>query len=263
MQPLIPWFTPPAFELGPVTVHGFGILVAIGFWVGSVLAQRKVTQFTTDPQAPDRINRMVTWLIVGMFVGGHLGHVLWYDPASIAKDPMVLLRFWEGLSSTGGFAFCVPATILFFRKERVSYWPYADALAWGFALGYGFGRLGCFSAHDHPGVQSDFYLAVYGMCPGNNPAVACLDMGLLEAIYMFVVVFGGFLIAGRKPRPLGFYTGLLPLLYGPWRFTAEFFRHPDGIDARYFGLTPAQYGAILITLLGVGVMSARGRAPTP
>lgn len=259
MHPLIPFFEPPAFDLGPVTVHGFGILVALGFWFGAAKAQNKAVKFTGDETASQRINRLVTWLIVGTFVGGHLGDVLFYRPDELAKDPMLLFRVWEGLSSFGGFAACVPLTVWFFRRERKPYWPYADALAVGFSLGWFFGRMGCFSAHDHPGAQTDFWLGVYGMCPGNNPNVACHDLGLYEALWSGAtwVVFE---LLDRKPRFHGFYVGWLAACYGAFRFVSDFFRSHAGVDVRYAGLTPAQYGSIVVFLLGVWIVTTRSRA---
>ena len=257
MQPLIPWFEPFSFDIGPVSIHGFGILVAIGFLVGGNVAMKKAVRFTGDPGAAERVNRLVGWLVLGTFVGGHLGDVLFYRPHLIAEDPMILLRVWEGLSSFGGFAACVPLSIWFVRREKLPLWPYLDALAIAFSLGWFFGRMGCFSAHDHPGTQTNFWLGVYGVCPGNNLTVACHDLGLYEAIWSGVTYLL-FVALDRKPRFHGFYVSLLAILYGPFRFFLDFGRSSP-VDVRYGGLTPAQYGAIVVTLLGVWMLATRSK----
>ena len=229
MHPLIPWFEPPAFTILGITIHGFGILVALGFWFGADVAMKKAIQFTGDPKAGERINRLVTWLIVGTFVGGHLGDVLWYHPEDLAKDPWLLVRVWEGLSSFGDFLACVPISVLFFTRKRISPWPYLDALAFGLTLGWFFGRMGCFSAHDHAGGQTDFWLGVYGMCPCNNPTIACHDLGLYEGLFS-LATFGAFTLADRRPRFHGFYVGWIAASYGPVRFVLDFFRNTAGPD---------------------------------
>lgn len=273
MQPILPCFEPFSIPLfGNVAVHMFGILVAVGFLLGGNLAQRKAQRFGVDPEF---INQLIGWLVLGTFVGGHLGHLLFYEPWLLAEDwkqissgninllSLNLFQVWHGLSSYGGFLFCIPLTVWFFRRHQQPYWPHADALAFGFSLGWFFGRLGCFSAHDHPGPISNFFLAVPGACHASdgmiNCAVACHDMGLYEALWSgFTWVL--FEVLDRKPRFHGFYVGLLPVMYGPYRFLSDFLRsHP--VDARYLGLTPAQYGSIVLTGLGVWILYTRSRTP--
>ncbi|MES2640291.1 MAG: prolipoprotein diacylglyceryl transferase [Myxococcota bacterium] len=260
MHPLIPAFEPFAFDVGPVAIHGFGILVAIGFLIGGNVAQKKSAEFTGDPKASDRINRLVGWLIFGTFVGGHLGDVLLYHPQDLLTDPMLIFRVWEGLSSFGGFAMCVPLCIWFFYREKVNPWPYLDGLAFGFAIGWFFGRMGCFSAHDHPGAQTNFWLGVYGMCPGGNPTIACHDLGLYEALWSGAV-FLLFTLLDRKPRFHGFYVAWIAVLYGPFRFFLDFGRSsPVDEGGRLAGLTPAQYGSVIVTLLGFWMLSVRSKS---
>lgn len=312
MHPLIPYFEQPTFEIGPLAIHGFGILVAIGFWVGGELAQRRAVRFTEQEAASERIHRVVGWLVFAAIVGGHLGHMFFYEignvvdavqavlaspayqtadaqghgwdvirvqgwgddlnpgPIQTASDAWLhkLPRVWDGLSSFGGFLLGVPLTVLFFRREKLPYWPYADALGWGFAAGFGIGRLGCFWAHDHPGAQTNFWLGVEGICLDDRGAhipapIACHDMGLYEALWVFGIL-GVFFIVGRKPRAPGTYIGLLALLYGPARIAMDFLRSNYGPDVRYLGLTPAQYGSLLVSALGVWMLvRTRGKAPLP
>ena len=275
MQPLIPYFTDPYFTIPFVgmDIHAFGILVALGFVFGGNVAQTQAVRFGGSP---DGINRLIGWLVFGVFVGGHWGHLLMYEPGTMTgelerfsrffteiahfrvphgDDVPVLFQFWHGLSSFGGFFVCIVLTVWFFRKEKLPFWPNADAIAYGLTLGWFFGRMGCFSAHDHAGTPTNFYLGVYGMCPGNNPTVACHDLGLYEAIWS-ASAFGLFTWLNRLRRPTGFYTGMLATLYGPCRFASDFFR-PIETDTRYAGLTPAQYGSIVLTVVGLWILRTR------
>lgn len=257
MQPLIPYFEPFSLDLGPISIHGFGILVAIGFLLGGNVAMKKAVRFSGDPAAAEKVNRLVGWLVVGTFIGGHLGDVLMYRPHLIKEDPLILLRVWEGLSSFGGFLACVPISVWFVKKEKLPLWPLLDALAIAFALGWFFGRMGCFAAHDHPGQQTNFWLGVYGMCPGGNPTIACHDLGLYEALWsgaMYLI----FVALDRKPRFSGLYVGLLALSYGPFRFFLDFGRSSP-VDVRYGGFTPAQYLSLVVALLGLWILASRSK----
>lgn len=277
MHPLLGPWDPFSIPIGPISIHGFGILVALGFVFGSSLSQRMATRFGGDA---DAINRLVGWLVVGTFLGGHFGDILWYRPLELAKDPELFaemfrklasgtlpaardlpltLRVWDGLSSFGGFVVCVPITVYFFWREKKAFFPHGDALAIGLTLGWFFGRMGCFSAHDHPGSETQFWLGVYGMCTGNDPEVACHDLGLYEAIWS-----GGmwllFRALARVPRFPGFYCAVLALSYAPFRFFLDFYRSAP-IDVRYNGLTPAQYWTVVLFVVGVLVVAFQFRKP--
>ena len=152
------------------------------------------------------------------------------------------------------------ASIWFFRREKKPWFPYADCLATGMALAYFFGRMGCFVAHDHPGTQTMFWLGVPGMCPDKGPAVACHDLGLYEAFWA-LGLFITFWFLDKKPRFPGFFVAVLFMAYGPTRLVLDAFRHPD-LDTRYFGLTPAQYGSVLLTFIGVWMfVRQKGKPP--
>jgi len=122
-----------------------------------------------------------------------------------------------------------------------------------------FGRSGCFSVHDHPGVVSDFFLAVDNY---QGEGVSRHDLGLYEVLWsIFAIAL--FMLLVQKPRKRGFFMALLPMIYAPVRFFLDFLREtPDhGGDVRYFGLTPGQYGSILFFIVGVVIAVRVARKP--
>ena len=252
---MIPWFETPSIPLpiDGLAIHAFGVLVAIGFWVGTWLAGVKCRRDGLNPELP---YQLVGWLIVSTFVGGHVFHALFYEPERLAEDWTYIFRLYDGLSSTGGLITSVVVTIVFFKVvKRVPFFAYADCVAWGLMTGWIFGRLGCFVAHDHPGAETDFFLGVQGMCPPQGPlAATCHDMGLYEAIFAMFAA-GAFHWFDRTRRHPGFFIAMICLFYGPYRFLSDFLRHQD-LDERYFGLTPAQYFAMGLVVLGAVVLAA-------
>lgn len=249
MHPLIPPFEAPVLNIPlpglTLPLHVFGALVAAGFILGGRQSMNRASRLGLDPEV---INRLIGWLVLGTFIGGHFGHAIMYEPQLYIDNPLKLLDPREGLSSFGGFIVCVPLAVYYFHREKKPVWPYLDCLAHGMALGWFFGRMGCFSAHDHPGQPTEFWLGVYGMCPGHDPTVACHDLGLYEALWS-LGMFGLFVWMDRlrawKP---GTFVLLLGGVYGPFRLFLDNFR-PESTDVRYFGLTPAQYGSIVLTLV--------------
>ncbi len=260
MHPIIPYFERIVFTLpellGGFQLHGFGILVATGFLLGANLAQRKCRRDGLDPEI---INRMVGYVVAGVFIGGHLGHALMYDPAHYFKNPIEFLKVWQGLSSFGGFAASAILVIWFLKRTKVPFWPFGDTVAYGLMLGWFMGRMGCTAAHDHPGNFSDFWLAVPGMCPSGDPISACHDLGFYEALYTLCMLLA-FIWLDRKPRFPGFYVGWMVTSYAPVRFAMDFLRNPT-TDVRYLGLTPAQYGCLVLLPIGLYVLATRWNKP--
>lgn len=283
MKPLIPWFDAPVLNIplpnSTLPLHGFGLLVALGFIFGGRAAMGRATRLNLDAEV---INRLVGWLVVGTFVGGHLGYGIMYRPGeyfgdlggqfgafwdSLMDHPFSpfnwalpeLFKVWHGLSSFGGFAACVPIAIWFFWREKVSVWAFLDCLAYGMALGWFFGRMGCFVAHDHPGTETNFWLGVYGICqPGNNKMVACHDLGLYEGLWS-LAMFGILTVMDRRAWKAGTLVLTLGLGYAPVRFVMDFFR-PEVTDARYLGFTPAQYGAVVVVVVCIVGLVIRARS---
>jgi phosphatidylglycerol:prolipoprotein diacylglycerol transferase len=245
---MIPWFNIRFPSLGPLTIHAFGILVATGILVGARLTRNRGRELgLTD----EKVASMITTTLVCGFLFSHIFDVFAYQTAGPSPTLWQIINPFGGLSSYGGFIGALGGLFYWCKKEKTPVMPYADSLAFGLATGWMFGRLGCFTAHDHPGRFTNFFLAV------RYPEGARHDLGLDEAIWAFLVSMLFFYLSrlSRRPRPLGLYVTLLTLLYAPVRFGFDFLRAIDvqGADPRYFGLTPAQYGSLAVLVVGVGL----------
>jgi phosphatidylglycerol---prolipoprotein diacylglyceryl transferase len=246
---VIPYFEQPKLHLGPITIHAFGVLVALGILLAFRLIRRRAPKLGLDPVLAERLAmRMV---IVG-FISAHIVDRIAYFPRDLLARPWSLLFIWESISSFGGFIGATLVAILFVRKQRAGAlgWQYLDLIAWAFPAAWLFGRMGCAVAFDHPGVATGFFLA-----QRYSDHVIRHNLGFYEAIYtIFLVVLFQKLGRGRPQAP-GSYVGLLALAYAPVRFLLDTLRWDD---ARYFGFTPGQYGSVL--LAGVGFLLLRAAA---
>jgi phosphatidylglycerol:prolipoprotein diacylglycerol transferase len=238
---MIPYFEQPVLSIGPLEITLFSVLVVLAAAVGVVVVRRHARRRGLDPLLGERL---AVWALVGGFLGAHLVDRLAYFPAETLRDPLSLLRVWEGLSAFGGFLGAVVAIALFSRRAdmRAHRWPYADAVAYAFPFGWVVGRLGCFVAYDHPGTPTGLFLG-----QTYRDGVVRHNLGLEEALYTLIIV-GLFLALGRRPRRPGLLTGLLAVLYAPGRFLLDFLRIGE---PRYLGLTPGQWGSILLLPVGV------------
>jgi phosphatidylglycerol---prolipoprotein diacylglyceryl transferase len=263
MAPLVPYLDPPelvllparvlgAFPPAPLTLKPFGTLVALGVYFGAAVAVRQARRLGMNERV---MISFLTWIVLSSFFFGHFFDALSYYPDEVRRDPWMLLRLWEGLSSFGGFAGALIGGFAWRLRHRTPILAYADVVASSFPVSWTFGRLGCSLAHDHPGLRSEAWYAV------RYPGGGRLDLGLYELLITLPLLVV-FLRLQRRPRPWGFYAGSMCTYYAPLRFLLDFLRAPQnespgpfGVmgDARYGGLTPAQWACIPLFALGLYV----------
>jgi len=247
---MIPYFNGHLFTIFGLPIYMFGVLVAIGVIVGDRVVVAQGKKHGLDPQDVRFLNARI---VIGGFIMAHLVSVIFYFPERIKENPLVLLNVWSGLSSFGGFLGALIAFLYYTKREKIPRLAYADSVAPGLAVGWIFGRTGCFTAHDHPGRLTSFFLSV------QYPGGARHDLGLDELLFTIVMTAILFWYA-RKPRPAGHVIALLALMYAPVRFGLDFLRATDygqHPDARYAGMTPAQWACLGTAALAVKLMTSR------
>ena len=239
---MIPFFELPTFHAGPLTIAPFGIFVGLGVYLASVIL---VAEAKRDGRSTRVLADYAFWGFVGGLVGGHLMHVLLYHPEELQKSAFQIFKIWDGLSSTGGLLGGVVTAMIFFRVRHASFWDYGDAFGLAVPTGWAIARVGCFVSHDHPGKLTSFPLAV------NFAAGARHDLGLYDALWLTGIALLVWFLARRKLL-VGRHLALAGMLYAVGRIFFDTLRATDlpYVDARYFGLTPAQYFCIALFLFG-------------
>lgn len=262
MLAALPYFYLPVLPIsvpgmGSIPVDPWATLVCLGFVLGLEVARWRAIRLGLDVR--DLVDGAVFTVLMGFFVA-HVFTVVFYFPERLREQGIwSILKVWEGFSSTGGFIGAVLGAWLFygFVRKRPAL-RHADVICFGFPVGWFFGRMGCGVVHDHVGRLTTFPLAMdfdhgIGGGPG-SPWVHGIrhELGLYEMVYMIPVV-ALFFWLGRKDRVPGYFLGLFGIVYAPLRFVLDFLRNADleHQDARYFGLTPAQYGMIVLFLVAI------------
>jgi phosphatidylglycerol:prolipoprotein diacylglycerol transferase len=245
---MIPWFVVPPLQLGPLAIQPFGVLAATGIFLAGKLLTRAAARRGLDPVP---VEKAAGWAVVGGIAGAHLVHVLFYHPEELREGGLLqLFKVWDGLSSTGGVIGGLLAVLIYFHRRHLRFSRFADVFALAVAPGWMVARLGCFSVHDHPGVLTSFPLAVA------FPQGARHDLGLYDAIVLAAL---SLLLHALDRRGLlrDRLLALLAVLYGASRFLLDFLRARDlpYSDARYLGLTPAQYACIALLIWGLWTIS--------
>ena len=216
------------------------------------------------PAEPGRIEDLLTWVIVGVVLGGRLGFVLFYHPAYFLSNPLEIVKVWQGgMAFHGGFLGVVVAAWLWAGRNGVARLELADALALATPLGIFLVRIANFINAElwgHP-TTMPWGVAFPGAgqdCPGivgicaRHPSQ--LYEAVLEGLLLGLVLFYLAFRRGWLMRP-GQIAGLFFAGYGAARFVVEFFRVPDlfepGSLMAMIGLTKGQTYSLPMVAVGL------------
>jgi phosphatidylglycerol:prolipoprotein diacylglycerol transferase len=262
----IPYYELPALRLPfDQKIDIFGVVSAIAVFLGAWIAAKEARNYAKVSDQP--LRDVVPWAVGFGLIGGHFMHLFAYHPELLTEAAKisawtvvkVILSVWDGLSSMGGVLGALLGIFIYFRKEKIPLTPYLDPLALGTSVGWSLGRFGCFLVHDHPGVKTDFFLAV------EFPGGPRHDLGLYD-MFVLMAIAGVLYTVKRTRPPAGTLMGLLAVLYTVPRFFLDFLRASDlsFVDRRYAGLTPGQYTVVGIFAVGVWLIArARRTSLTP
>lgn len=234
------------FSIGPLTVHGYGLMIAVGVILAVVLAVFRAKKRGLDENIIYNIG--IATLLSGFF-GAKLLYCL-IEFQSFLQNP------WEFLSGSGfvvygGIVGGVVAAMLYCRVKKVSFLKYFDLLAPSVALAQGFGRIGCFLAGCCYGRETD---AWYGVI---FPDGCLAPVGVQLIPTQLFSSAGDFTIAllllfyARKRRPDGKTGALYLVLYSVGRFFIEFLRNDSRGSIAF--LSTSQFIAILILVMGLAL----------
>lgn len=188
------------------------------------------------PFMADQADTFLTYLILGVIIGGRLGYVFFYNLDFYLADPFKILRIWDGgMAFHGGFIGVIVAVILFSRAYVTPLWSTADLVALSTPPGLFFGRIANFVNAELWGRPTGVPWGVIFPgdlaqdCPGKLGECARHPSQLYEAgleglalfFILFLLAFYGGL---RLP---GLVTGTFALGYGASRFFVEYYRVPD------------------------------------
>jgi len=263
----------------------FGIL--IGWRICLAAVQRlSIWPHAGPPLDPRQIETLLTWIILGVIVGGRLGFVLLYQPVHYLTNPLEILMVWQGgMSFHGGFAGVATATFLFCTRQKAPLLSTADLLALATPPGLFLGRLANFTNNElwgrltdvpwaviFPGEAAQACTGVTGLC-ARHPSQ--LYEALLEGLLLGMLLL---YLAWRHDwlKAPGAVTGVFLIGYGLARSFVELFRQPDAqfmsVDnpighALHFGglgLTMGQVLSMPMILIGTALLlHAMGKTKGP
>ena len=266
----------------------YALAYIVGILIGWRLIARAIKapglwKNDSPPMTLEQLEDLLTWIIIGVIVGGRLGFVLFYQPAYYLANPVDILKVWQGgMSFHGGFLGVVVAVRWYSRRHGLPLASVADAMAFATPPGLLLGRIANFINAElwgrptdvpwaviFPGPEAQDCPGVEGLCARHPSQLyeAGLE-GLVLGIVLLVLVWkrGWLKVPGQT-------AGLFLAGYGAARFFVEFFRQADAqfitpdnpmgyvIGTASFGLSMGQVLSLPMIVVGIGVIIwARRRA---
>jgi phosphatidylglycerol:prolipoprotein diacylglycerol transferase len=258
---------PIAFNFGPLTIRWYGVMVALAFLFGLWTASRRAPR---DGVSGERIVDTGIWILIGAIVGARFLYVVSYWDALFDK-PLFPRAPWTevfmvqrgGLVFYGGLIGASLTCILYARVAKLPLWKLADIFAPSIALGYVFGRIGCFLngccygricdlpwAVHYPN-QSDIWKIHFesGHATANGASAAVHPTQIYDSL-LNLTLYVGLAWLFRRKKFDGQVFAVYLLCYAVTRSMAEVFRGDYTASQVRGGLTPAHLISIGIFLIG-------------
>jgi len=213
---------PVLFHIGPLTLHTYGLLAAIGLFTGVFLSARRAAKEGFDGELTMDLG---FYIVVAAVVGSRLMYGV-VEYRMFVNDPIRIFKMWEGgLVFYGGVLAAIPVAFWFLKKNKMPFWPLADIFAPYLALAHAIGRLGCLAAGCCYGKPTDSWMGIVfkdpqSIAPTNVPL---LPTQLFDSVNEFVIFLILIAVRSRK-RFHGQIMLLWLILYSAGRFVVENYR---------------------------------------
>ena len=253
---------PEAFQLGPLSINFYGLMVALGAGAGLALYCLTAPWRNLPPAV---LRDVCFWLILAGIIGARLFFVI-FNWDEFSGNLGSIFAYWRGgLMFQGGLFLAVALSPIVLKYYGLPFWDSLDTSVPSLALGHALGRLGCLGAGCCYGelTTPDNPLAIYFPLDAQAPSACPLwPTQLMEFFGLLILVL--ILLAALKSSSRFFQypgkvTGLYLFLTGLLRIFVENFRGDFRGEPIFWGLPPTTVMAALVVILGIWLLK---RGPT-
>ena len=216
-------FDPVAIEIFSLEIRWYSLAYIIGILLGWYLA-KKIFVYNN---VKERFDDYVTYVIIGLVLGGRLGYVLLYNLDYYINNFFDIFKIWQGgMSFHGGVIGIIISTIIFSKKNDEDVFKYLDIIALISPIGIFFGRIANFINSELYGLETSVPWAVQFTQIDNlyrHPSQ------LYEAIFEGIILFLILIYFWTKDylKTPGKLSSFFLIFYSIFRFIIEYFRSPD------------------------------------
>ncbi|CAL1329291.1 prolipoprotein diacylglyceryl transferase [Candidatus Providencia siddallii] len=263
-----PNISPIIFSIGPISIYWYGLMYLFALLFALWLANRRSEKYGFKK---NEIENIIYLGFIGIFIGGRIGYVLFYNIQDFLNDKFYIFKVWNGGMSFHGGLIGAILSIMWYSYYKNKHFLYiSDFIVPLVPFGLGIGRIGNFINGELYGrftlntpwailfpnsIIKDIELAIkdnslfkvidqYGVLP-RHPSQ--LYEMFLEGILLFFIL-NLFIL---KQRPTGSVSALFLFSYAFFRFIVEFFREPDIQLGLFNGISMGQILSIPMIIIGI------------
>ncbi len=241
-------FDPVAFQIFSLEIRWYSLSYIFGLIFGWYYCKKFLIQ---DNKISRSFDDYLTYLIIGIILGGRLGYVILYNPLYYFNNPFEIIMIWQGgMSFHGAVIGIILATYYFSKKNNLELFKFLDLVAMASPPGIFLGRISNFINSELYGRETDiFWSVIFKSIDSIKRHPSQIYEAIFEGIILFILlnfVYKKYLI---KP---GLISSLFLIYYSIFRFFVEYTREPDlQIGYLIFNLTMGQIVSIIFLLSGI------------
>ncbi|MGE7366261.1 prolipoprotein diacylglyceryl transferase [Desemzia incerta] len=245
---------PIALKLGPLEIHWYGVIIALGIFVAIFLSMKEAEKRGIDE---DTIIDMALWTIPIAFVGARLYYVI-FELGYYLENPSQIIAIWNGGIAIYGGLIAGGLTVYWFTKKRnISLWLMLDILAPHVLLAQAIGRWGNFINQEAHGSEVTRGFLENLMLPEfiiNQMEINGLyyhPTFLYESLWSLIGFVVIILLRNREHLLL---QGEVALSYAMWYSFGRFFIEGLRTDSLYIPGTPIRVSQLLSAIIFIGAL---------
>lgn len=235
--------------IGPLTIHGYGLMIGIGILAAFFLAEKRAK---TKGLSEDDLYGIALVCVIFGILGAKLLFCI-IEFRSILQNPMSIFS-GNGFVVYGGIIGGALAAYLYSRIKKMEFLKYFDVLMPSVALAQGFGRIGCFLAGCCYGKETESVFGIVFKNSGYAPnGVRLIPTQLISSAGNFLIM-AILILYARKQRQPGKVGALYLVLYSVGRFAVEYLR--NDYRGEVFGvLSTSQFISVFTLILGIVLLA--------
>jgi len=217
-------FDPIAIQIFSLEIRWYSLAYIFGIIFAWIYCKKILIN---DRNYSKLFDDLISYLIIGIILGGRLGYVLFYNVKYYLNNLIEIPMIWQGgMSFHGGLIGVLFATIIFSKKHNVNKYIFLDLIAVSAPIGIFLGRISNFINSELYGRETDvFWSVVFTKVDNVGRHPSQLYEAFLEGLILFFIML--LLIKKNYLLRPGLISALFLVFYSLFRFIVEFYRVPD------------------------------------